>query len=163
MYRFMRPFIILVLVSIGVASVLLPRSMNATATPPYPPSQIITSLTWDPNLLHLGNGRTGDNWPITWADDDLLYTAYGDGAGFSNSDTRYSLGFATVAGEPPAHMGQDFRSDADTLVGEGPNGIKASGLLMVDGVLYMFVRNYIVDGSFSNSRLAWSLDHGRTW
>jgi len=97
------------------------------------------------------------------ADDDLLYTAYGDGAGFSNSDTRYSLGFATVAGDPPTHTGQDFRSDADTPVGEGPNGIKASGLLMVDGVLYMFVRNYIVDRSFSNSRLAWSLDHGRTW
>ena len=23
-----------------------------------------------------------DNWPITWGDDDQLYTAYGDGRGF---------------------------------------------------------------------------------
>mgnify|MGYP000505948294 CR=1 FL=1 len=26
--------------------------------------------------------RSADNWPITWADDDQLYTAYGDGKGF---------------------------------------------------------------------------------
>jgi hypothetical protein len=163
MHRFIRPFIIFVLVCVGAASVILPRVMGAAATPPYPPSQIVSGLAWDSDLVRLGNGRTGDNWPITWADDDLLYTAYGDGAGFSNTDTRYSLGFATVAGDPPTHSGQDFRSDVDTPVGEGPNGIKASGLLMVDGVLYMFVRNYIADSSFSNSRLAWSLDHGRTW
>src|SRR5262249_5935856 len=36
-------------------------------------------------------------------------------------------------------------------------GAKASGMLMVGGVLYMWVRNT------GNSQLAWSADHGRTW
>ena len=35
--------------------------------------------------------------------------------------------------------------------------MKAGGLLMVDGVLYMWVRNA------ANARLAWSKDHGRSW
>ena len=41
--------------------------------------------------------------------------------------------------------------------GQGADGIKASGMLMVDGVLYMFTRNA------GNSKLAWSHDHGKTW
>ena len=34
---------------------------------------------------------------------------------------------------------------------------------MVDGVLYLWVRNYRVDGDWRHARLAWSEDHGRTW
>jgi hypothetical protein len=61
--------------------------------------------------------------------------------------------------------GQDFSSNIDTPEGQGPNGIKPSGILMVDGTLYLFVRNYKPAGSsdYTNARLAWSNDHGRTW
>src|SRR4051794_23883688 len=34
---------------------------------------------------------------------------------------------------------------------------KASGILMVDGVLYLWVRNV------GNAQLAWSRDRGKTW
>jgi hypothetical protein len=34
---------------------------------------------------------------------------------------------------------------------------------MVDGVLYLFVRNYIVEGSYRHSRLAWSRNRGKNW
>ena len=56
-------------------------------------------------------------------------------------------------------------SDADTPEGGGPEGIKASGLLMVGEVLYMFVRNYrpAGDGDYAHSRLAWSRDGGAHW
>src|SRR5262249_17263961 len=42
-------------------------------------------------------------------------------------------------------------------LGDGARGKKASGMLMVEGVLYLWVRNA------GNAQLAWSADHGRTW
>jgi hypothetical protein len=96
-------------------------------------------------------------------DDCLLYTAYGDGNGFGPRPDNYTLAFAVVAGTPPAHSARDLPSNIDTPVGWGKNGIKASGMLMVDGVLYLFVRNYVVNGDWHHSRLAWSTDRGQTW
>jgi hypothetical protein len=98
-------------------------------------------------------------------DDDLQITAFGDGDGFDEQNPDLSLGFCKIFGDPPDHRGEDFGSDADTPEGSGPRAIKASGLLMVDGILYMFVRNYKPGGSkdFTNSRLAWSKNHGTNW
>jgi hypothetical protein len=130
---------------------------------PYPPSPVITGLAWDDGIVRLGGERTGDNWPLTWGDDGLLYTSYADGNGFEEGPVNYTLAFATVSGVPPEHSARDFRSEADIPVGWGKQGIKASGLLMVGGVLYLWVRNYVVDGDWRHSRLASSADRGRTW
>jgi hypothetical protein len=100
---------------------------------------------------------------LTWGDDGLLYTSYADGNGFSEGPVNYTLAFATVSGLPPHHSGRDFRSNVDTPVGWGKEGAKASGLLMAGGVLYLWIRNYIVDGDWRHSRLARSADRGRTW
>ena len=59
-------------------------------------------------------------------------------------------------------LAEDIVSDADVSGGGGRNGIKSSGLLMVDRILWMFVRNYKVDGDYRNARLAWS-NWGRVW
>ena len=138
--------------------------MGASSAP-YPPSPMIVNLTWDAEVIKCGKDRSGDNWPITWADDDLQITAFGDGDGFNKQNLGLSLGFARIFGDPPDFRAQDFASDADTPRGGGAKGIKASGLLMVDGTLYMFVRNYKPAGSddFTNSRLAWSTDLGAHW
>ena len=57
--------------------------MTQTATSiPYPPSSAIVHLIWDDQVVRLGGERAGDNWALTWGDDGLLYTAYGDGNGF---------------------------------------------------------------------------------
>ena len=133
------------------------------ACSPYPPSQVIAGIAWENEIVRLGGERTGDNWPLTWGDDGLLYTSYADGNGFSEGPVNYTLAFATVSGVPPDHSGRDFRSDADTPVGWGKQGIKASGMLMAGGMLYLFVRNFIVDGDWRHSRLACSTDRGRTW
>ncbi|HEV2970578.1 MAG TPA: hypothetical protein VGY55_11465, partial [Pirellulales bacterium] len=99
-----------------------------------------------------------DNWPITWADDDSLYTAYGDGTGFElKVPEKLSLGFARIDGFPSEFKSTNIRSATGERKGNGPRGLKASGLLMVDGVLYMLVRNA------GNSQLAWSADHAKTW
>jgi len=136
---------------------------------PYPPSSVVTDLVWDDEMVHFGGERCGDNWPITWGDDDLLYTSLGDGYGFSARPIVYTLAFAAVDGMPPRLNAHDIPSNIDAPVGWGHDGIKASGLLMVDGILYLWVRNYIVgttaDGKpdWRHSHLAWSEDHGRTW
>ena len=137
---------------------------------PYPPSKAITSLTWDESVLRIGkagdSGRdgAGDNWPITWGDDGDLYTSYGDGPGFERKPAVYlTLGFAKIKGAPPSITAEDIPSSADTPAGESQNGIKSSGALMVGRVLWMFVRNYKVNGDYRHSRLAWSRDYQKTW
>jgi len=132
----------------------------------YPPSPVITDATWAPadSILRgaTGKGRDGsDNWPLTWADDDNLYTAYGDGYGFDPIvPQKLGLGFARVIGGPTDFKGENIRSDAENS-GMGASGGKASGLLMVDGVLYLWVRN--ADGDGHHCQLAWSKDYAKTW
>ncbi|HZL90503.1 MAG TPA: DUF4185 domain-containing protein, partial [Pirellulaceae bacterium] len=58
---------------------------------------------------------------------------------------------------PPDVRGVNLRSPSADAQGDGSKGRKASGLLMVDGVLYLLVRNV------GNSQLGWSDDRGRTW
>jgi CubicO group peptidase (beta-lactamase class C family) len=124
---------------------------------PYPASPVIAGIEWAPPETIVRRAPGGDNWPITWGD-DRLYTAYGDGRGFvPHVPRKLSMGLATVAGFPPDFRGTNLRSPSGEDVGDGPRGKKASGLLMVDGVLYLWARNA------DNSQLAWSADRGKTW
>jgi CubicO group peptidase (beta-lactamase class C family) len=128
------------------------------AGPPYPPSPVIKSITWAPKETIIRKAAGSDNWPMTWADDDALYTAYGDGWGFEPKvEKKLSLGLARIDGSPESFTGTNIRSETGEQIGQGAAGKKASGLLSVDGVLYMWVRNA------DNSQLASSADHGKTW
>ncbi len=90
--------------------------------------------------------------------DGVLFTAYGDGRGFEPLvERKLSLGLARIAGGADAFRAVNLRSPSAEQVGDGVRGRKASGLLMVDGVLYMLVRNA------GNAQLAWSKDRGTTW
>jgi hypothetical protein len=101
--------------------------------------------------------KGSDNWPITWADDDQLYSAYGDGYGFvPHVPEKLSMGFVKVSGRADDFTGINIRSSGEAR-GDGARGRKASGMLMVNGVLYLWIRNA------GNSQLAWSADHARTW
>jgi CubicO group peptidase (beta-lactamase class C family) len=125
---------------------------------PYPPSRIIRGVTWAPASQIVRKAEGSDNWPATWAADDNLYTAYGDGWGFEpRVERKLSLGFAKVGGDPANPVGVNIRSKTGERTGEGRNGEKASGMLSVKGTLYMWVRNT------RNARLAWSTDRGATW
>jgi hypothetical protein len=127
-------------------------------TPPYPPSPMISKLTWAPAASIVRQAHDSDNWPLTWADDDHQYTAYGDGRGFEpHVPEKLSMGLARISGPPTRFTGTNLRAATIEQKGDGRSGKKASGLLMVEGVLYMWVRNA------GNSQLAWSRDHGRTW
>jgi CubicO group peptidase (beta-lactamase class C family) len=135
-----------------------PTAAHARLAPPYPPSPVVASLTWAPASTIVRQAHDCDCWPLTWADDDDLYTAYGDGYGFEpRVPAKLSLGLARIAGPPASFTGTNLRSPTIEQQGGGPAGKKASGLLMVGGVLYMWIRNA------GNSQLAWSTDHGQTW
>jgi CubicO group peptidase (beta-lactamase class C family) len=125
---------------------------------PYPPSPVINGVNWAPAASIVRKAKGGDNWPMTWGDDGHLYTAYGDGHGFEPGvPEKLSLGFARVEGGPAGFTGVDIRSASGEQRGAGSAGKKASGMIMVDGVLFMWARND------RNSRLAWSIDRARTW
>lgn len=127
------------------------------AKAPYPPSPVIAGLTWAPKESITRAALGGDNWPLTWADDDSQYTAWGDGNGFEPQlKEKLSLGFARVEGPADAFHGFNIRSPIEQK-GNGRAGKKASGILMVDGVLYLLLRNA------HNAQIASSSDHGRTW
>jgi hypothetical protein len=86
-----------------------------------------------------------------------MYTAYGDGNGFEPQlPTKLSLGFARVDGPAASITGINIRSPIEQT-GNGPAGRKASGIVMVNSVLNLLVRNA------HNAELASSSDHGKTW
>lgn len=123
---------------------------------------IIKDVTFASQSSIVVRAEGSDNWHITWADDDNLYTAFGDGWGFEPKiNKKLSLGFAKVIGEPANFFGVNIRSQKGEQIGDGKSGMKASGILMVDGVLYMWVRNANNNGE--QSQLAWSTDRARTW
>lgn len=132
--------------------------MNAIDEPPYPMSELVGEVEFAPPSTVIRMAKGSDTWPATWGDDDRLYTAYGDGWGFDDvAREKLSLGLAVITGNPPDVTGDNIRTISGERVGDGAFGPKASGMLMVDGVLYMWVRN------MDNARLARSADHGKTW
>lgn len=136
------------------------KPISVFAQAPYPPSTVITDITWDSTIVSLANGN--DNWPITWAEDNNLYTAYGDGWGIDPKvPSKLSLGFAKVIGSATNFSGVNIGSSTGEQLGDGESGKKASGMLMVDGIIYMLVRNANNDGT--QCQLAWSADKAVTW
>jgi hypothetical protein len=124
----------------------------------YPASPAIAGVDWAPVKSIIRKAKGSDNWPITWADDDQLYTAYGDGRGFEPFvPKKLSLGLARIAGSPPDFRGANVIAPTAESTGDDVRGRKASGVLMVKGTLYMLARNA------GNSQLGWSADRGATW
>jgi CubicO group peptidase (beta-lactamase class C family) len=146
----LRPFLTPIVAAVRTAAV--------GAGAPYPPSRTILGIDWAAAASIVRRAGGSDNWPMTWGDDDALYTAYGDGRGFEPfAPRKLSLGLAKVIGTPDRFTGVNIPSPTGEQLGDGSAGKKASGLLMVEGVLYLWARNA------GNAQLAWSVDRGATW
>ena len=129
--------------------------------PAYPRSPVIAGLDWAPLGTIVRRARDGDNWPVTWADDDALYTTFGDGTGFPpKAERKLSCGFARITGGPDDFTGANIRSGGEQL-GDGRSGKKGWGLLSVGGMLYLWLGH--ADGQGGGAQLAWSDDHARSW
>ena len=112
---------------------ILRDKLSGTGTAPYPPSKFITRLEWAPKETSIRQAKGSDNWPLTWAD-DALYAAYGDGFEPFVPE-KLSVGVAKVTGEPDKFQGHNILAPSMERKGQGAAGPKASGILMVDGVL----------------------------
>lgn len=148
---------------------------------PYPPSLLIRSVRWNfagARALRKANGS--DIWPCTWASDDALYCAWGDGGGFDgNSDStgRVSLGFARVTGaprlrEPSSYHGKNVWGAPPYAEHRATFGGKVGTLIAVDGVIYgagsLWTRQNAKDPvdtweAGTLDRLIWSRNLGATW
>jgi len=122
---------------------------------PYGPSPVIREARFGVEVRR--SAPDSDNWPITWGDDDAQYTSYGDGFGFEPKvERKLGMGFARIVGPADDFRGENLRSDGERI-GNGARSGKASGIVMVGGVLYLWVRN------LGNSELWRSNDRGKTW
>ena len=139
-------------------------SLTFGATVPYPPSAIITSITFDmATLKTLAPGS--DNWVITWADNDHQYTSWGDGGGFGgdNTDGRVSMGVGRIEGTKDAYQGYNVWGGKNP---ENPAQFsgKSYGILSIGADLYMWRCGNGSDGTaFAIQDLYKSTNHGATW
>jgi hypothetical protein len=146
----------------GIERYLLNGVMDAFEQPPYPQSKYIQSIEFAPIDSIIRKGCGSDNWPMTWASDGHMYTAYGDGWGFKPKvEKKLSLGLVRIEGDPPDFDGINVRSETGEFIGQGRYGKKASGMLMVNDTLYMWIRNANENGE--QSQLGWSADDGISW
>jgi hypothetical protein len=121
-----------------------------------------------PDLHKVGLKTQGDTFPMTWADDDEIYASAGDpdwGGKINGLDVE------KFSGVPPNYNVSrvNLMSDYKGRGGEGP---KPSGMICVNGVLYLAFQNLLGDkppahGSRSqhgsDAMIVSSRDHGKTW
>jgi hypothetical protein len=133
-----------------------------TPARPYPASPLVARVSFD-FTTHQRYAPGRDNWPTTWSDDGHLYSAWGDGGGFSgtNSAGRVLLGVARIEGSPPAYTGTNVWGGAPPGRPSTFGG-KSYGILSVGGILYMWVAPQ-PNPHLAECRIAWSTDHGATW
>lgn len=136
---------------------------------PYPQSEQITSITIDTARISIGHG---DNWAITWAENNKQYSFFTDGTGFGGFPAKdedhieVSSGMVELDGNPEQLDTRDILSETGTIMGLGGNETKkVSGLVMIDTVLYAWIRNLNLEGmpKGTGSTLMYSDDYGENW
>jgi hypothetical protein len=133
----------------------------------YEPSHVLKGVEFLADTRRT-EAQGSDIWPITWADDGHQYTAYGDGAGFGvrsareqSGMDRVSLGVSRIEGDWHNYQGKNVWGGKSAEHPAQFRG-KATGLLSVEGVLYMWVGgpdSRVIE----RTQLAVSHDHAKTW
>ena len=105
-----------------------------------PPSDFISGLEWcSERLPYPEQDIKGDTYPMTWAEDGEIYTSSGDplwGETIEGLDIEKFSGGPTDYKITKVNHMNDFR-------GWGGDGAKPSGMICVDGVLYLAFQNML--------------------
>ena len=135
---------------------------------PYPQSEAITDITLDWST-HRRFAPGSDNFQLTWADDDHLYGAWGDGGGFGGTNRlgRVGLGVTRIEGSADSYRGFNVWGGHEAEHPATFDG-KSWGMISTGGSLFMWVVPDVPDGKtyrnhYEFIELAQSSDHGATW
>lgn len=153
---------------VGLAALLSLVAIAAASDapkPPYPHSSVIDRIVWDWATRQTA-APGSDLWPVTWAADGSIFTAFGDGGGFggTNSDGRVALGFARIEGPPDHFVAANVNGGKNPLhpASFAKSG-KVGGVLAVGNRIYAWLNTQ--NGKWPNvdQALIWSDDAGATW
>jgi len=164
-----------------------------------PRSKTIRSIEWLSDRIKIGDPNgLGDTHPLTWAADDEIYVGTGDPQALHDSSgerfttRRYALKYdakndpevdrhllSCVTGScvekfsgDPENMTVSRVNDLPWSIGWGGSGAKPTGMISVDGVLYLALQNTLGwkpphFGSHcqhgSDATIICSRDFGKTW
>lgn len=120
------------------------------------------------------SGGQGDNWHMTWSEDDRQYVALCDGTGWPDvagyTGEPYNARVYALCGDPPKHTFEHLAGYPDLLSEEPPNVSRyyGFGILAVDGCIYHFMSTpnhpfHEPKPRFVGAKLIYSPDNGRTW
>ena len=114
----------------------------------------------------------GDNWHMTWADDDRQYVSLCDGTGFAGTPRKdYNSRAYAIRGDPPDMTFEYLPGYPDLINRPGTRDISRYynfGILALDGKLYQFLSApnhpfHEPEPRFVGVKLIVSPDNGRTW
>jgi hypothetical protein len=132
-------------------------------------SPVISGLEWlGERIPYPEVDIKGDTFPMTWADDDEIYTSAGDPLW---GETRSGLDVEKFSGDPPDyHIAKvNSMNEYQEWGGDGP---KPSGMICVEGVLYLAFQNMLrtrkpayglISQHGSDAQIVYSTNHGMFW
>jgi hypothetical protein len=107
---------------------------------PLPQSSVIKGFRWLGERIARSDPNThGDTYPMTWGQDDEIYTAAGDPLW---GDKRDGLDFEKFSGSPTDYKITQLNPMKD-YTGYGGNGPKPCGMIQVEGILYLAFQNML--------------------
>jgi len=120
------------------------------------------------------SGGSGDNWHMTWADNDKQYVALCDGQGWPDvpgyTGQMYNTRVYAINGNAPDHRFEHLPGYPDLLSSSPPgaNRYYGFGIVALDGCIYHFLStaNHVFsepDARFAGAKLIYSPDNGQTW
>ena len=153
---------------------------EASEPAPYARSRAITAVNWNFSAAGPPRALGSDLWPCTWAADDAMYCAWGDGGGFDGNDDhvgRASLGFARIRGKPAedgslSFFGKNVWGSLPYAENPATFGGKVVSLISVDGIIFatggLWTPKDAVNPTQTSENgplrtLIWSTDLGRSW
>ncbi|WP_432940634.1 DUF4185 domain-containing protein [Kribbella sp. CA-253562] len=108
----------------------------------------------------------GDLWPSCWAGNGNLYSANGDGKGFSLDGEFADIAVSEIKGEPGSLTGTTIsRGDQVGSIWSGAGyNRKPTGMVCVGDTMYLAVQDLALDfNDVPAATILKSVDHGRTW
>ena len=133
-------------------------------------SKVITGLQWLSEAIPYPEADIkGDTFPMTWADDGEIYTSAGDP--LWPSESRSGLDVQKFSGGPTDYKIAKVNPMLD-YVGWGGDGPKPTGMICVDGILYLAFQNLLrarkppfglISQHGSDAHIIYSTDKGGIW